>query len=60
MLMQRTIFGGCSVGRCTHDDKPCSRSPTSRSEDHAKQASAGMMFGGILNVVLDPNRSCFF
>ena len=25
-----------------------------RSEGHAKQASAGMMFGGILNVVLDP------
>lgn len=24
-----------------------------RSEGHAKQASAGMMFGGILNVVLD-------
>ena len=26
-----------------------------RSEGHAKQASAGMMFGGILNVVLDPD-----
>ena len=25
-----------------------------RSEGHAKQASAGMMFGGILNVILDP------
>lgn len=25
-----------------------------RSEGHARQASAGMMFGGILNVVLDP------
>ena len=25
-----------------------------RSEGHAKQASAGMMFGGILNVALDP------
>ena len=25
-----------------------------RSEDHARQASAGMMFGGILNVALDP------
>lgn len=25
-----------------------------RSEGHAKEASAGMMFGGILNVVLDP------
>ena len=25
-----------------------------RSEGHAKQASAGMMFGGILNVIFDP------
>ncbi len=25
-----------------------------RSEGHAKQAGAGMMFGGILNVILDP------
>ena len=25
-----------------------------RSEGHAKEASAGMMFGGILNVILDP------
>ena len=25
-----------------------------RSEGHARQASAGMMFGGILNVILDP------
>ena len=25
-----------------------------RSEGHTKQASAGMMFGGILNVILDP------
>ena len=25
-----------------------------RSEGHARQASAGMMFGGILNVALDP------
>ena len=25
-----------------------------RSEGHAKQASAGMMFGGVLNVILDP------
>lgn len=25
-----------------------------RSEGHAKQASGGMMFGGILNVILDP------
>lgn len=25
-----------------------------RSEGHARQASAGMMFGGVLNVVLDP------
>ena len=25
-----------------------------RSEGHAGPASAGMMFGGILNVVLDP------
>src|SRR5699024_9000748 len=25
-----------------------------RSEGHARPASAGMMFGGILNVVLDP------
>ena len=25
-----------------------------RSEGHARQASSGMMFGGILNVILDP------
>lgn len=25
-----------------------------RSEGHAKHASAGMMFGGILNLILDP------
>lgn len=30
-----------------------------RSEGHAKQASAGMMFGGILNVILDQIRRRF-